>query len=531
MEDAAEDESLRIVASLLIVYAIAQIGAKVVELPVRSGIESNHNVGGRKVGCNKRETVEGKDPLKSIIDVKVLILGAGASGLWAAKSFLQKGFDDFLVLEGASYAGGRVHDVDFANVRVEAGANWVVPGASQISKDVVAMVQRKCLKYHVSNSNSMVAKESHQQPVSEEHLSKRRGTLLEVMHKVQELGHELIDQCRRDISQRLALTMNGWHPGDALDKALEWFMYDFEWQDPPHAVSLKSTARIDNTDASWFITDQRGFKSIFDDVINFLVNSRRLILNKCVAIIDQSGDEKVYVTCADGSVYRADYILTTFSLGVLQHKLVTFEPPLPEWKVETIDNFRMGLFTKVFVKFPRKFWGDEEWILHVSDRRGFYPTFLNLEANGLFPAGTNILVGFLVGEEALRVERQPLEDTKAEIDSVMKKLFASDFTQSSNDNDIPMPSDIYVTDWSKNPLHMGSFSNWPVDFTREMSQQMQANVDRVFFGGEATDDMYNGYIIGAIRSGQRECEKIMRLLMKTKSSHAMKRSPADYVKY
>ena len=40
---------------------------------------------------------------------KVLILGAGVSGISAAETLYSKGLEDFVVLEGKSYIGGRVH--------------------------------------------------------------------------------------------------------------------------------------------------------------------------------------------------------------------------------------------------------------------------------------------------------------------------------------------------------------------------------------------------------------------------------------
>ena len=56
---------------------------------------------------------------------KVLILGAGVTGITAAKTLHDKGIDDFLVLEGQDYIGGRLKNVPFAGQTVEAGANWI----------------------------------------------------------------------------------------------------------------------------------------------------------------------------------------------------------------------------------------------------------------------------------------------------------------------------------------------------------------------------------------------------------------------
>lgn len=66
------------------------------------------------------------------------------------------------------------------------------------------------------------------------------------------------------------------------------------------------------------------------------------------------------------------------SLGVLQHDDVRFEPPLPVWKREAIYSMTMvcqsittivpaltsidfqGVYTKIFLQFPYKFWFDTE---------------------------------------------------------------------------------------------------------------------------------------------------------------------------
>lgn len=56
---------------------------------------------------------------------KVLILGAGAAGITAAKTLYDQGVTDFLVLEGQDYIGGRIKHASFAGIKVELGANWI----------------------------------------------------------------------------------------------------------------------------------------------------------------------------------------------------------------------------------------------------------------------------------------------------------------------------------------------------------------------------------------------------------------------
>ena len=56
---------------------------------------------------------------------KVLILGAGAAGITAAKTLYDKGTKDFLVLEAQDYIGGRIKSVPFDGKVIEEGANWI----------------------------------------------------------------------------------------------------------------------------------------------------------------------------------------------------------------------------------------------------------------------------------------------------------------------------------------------------------------------------------------------------------------------
>jgi hypothetical protein len=51
-------------------------------------------------------------------------------------------------------------------------------------------------------------------------------------------------------------------------------------------------------------------------------------------------------------------MVPTCSLGVLQSDAVAFEPIFPEWKRESLLSFHMTTYTKIFLKFEQKFWGD-----------------------------------------------------------------------------------------------------------------------------------------------------------------------------
>jgi polyamine oxidase len=87
-------------------------------------------------------------------------------------------------------------------------------------------------------------------------------------------------------------------------------------------------------------TDQRGFASIVQSEAAEFLSEEQILRNATVRTIKYS-DDRVWVSLSDGTRLSADYALVTFSLGVLQHDDVLFEPALPKWKSEAIHGMAM----------------------------------------------------------------------------------------------------------------------------------------------------------------------------------------------
>ena len=77
---------------------------------------------------------------------KVLILGAGLSGITAAKTLLDNEITDFLILDGKNYTGGRIHSVPFAGLNIEAGANWIHFTDDKVTTPLVKLRDAKNIK-------------------------------------------------------------------------------------------------------------------------------------------------------------------------------------------------------------------------------------------------------------------------------------------------------------------------------------------------------------------------------------------------
>ena len=202
-----------------------------------------------------------------------------------------------------------------------------------------------------------------------------------------------------------------------IRKVVEYFNFDFEYGKRPELTSL---FQLSEAGDEFFVADQRGFWSMFEDLYQPLTN--RILLSKTVTEIKYSATS-VEVTTSDGDKFSAEYALCTFSTGVLASDIVTFNPPLPQWKKEVIFKNPMSVYTKIFLKFPSKFWDDHEYILYASKERGRFPVFQDLERPGILPNGNNVLLITVTEDEGKRIEQQADSETTTEIMKMLRTIY------------------------------------------------------------------------------------------------------------
>ncbi|XP_066269835.1 uncharacterized protein [Branchiostoma lanceolatum] len=437
---------------------------------------------------------------------KVVIVGAGIAGIAAAKTLHENGVEDFVILEGSDRIGGRMRQVEFGGVKVELGANWV---QGLRNNPIWELAQKYNISGKISDYDDVIIRNKTGNDVTDQ--AEEAWERLETAQEYLETWREQIREDKLpDVSLRVALKLGGWQPKTPLEKVVEYFDYEFEYADATEVTSLNNTGmnNEDFDEEEYFVTDQRGFGHIVDSLADEFLSPnearRRLQLNKVVKTVNRT-DTGVTFTTTDGSTYRGEYGLMTVSIGVLESDVIDFTPDLPAWKVEEIYQFRMGLYCKIFLKFPYKFWNDNEYILYAGSVWPRYAIWQNLEVPGIFPNGTNILLVTAIASEVPRIELQSDETTQQEVMAVLRNMYG---------NNIPEPESILVPRWLTNPLFFGAYSNWPVHVNTRDFEKLSAPVGRLYFGGEATHPRYNGYVQGGYLSGIDQANAILNCLQK-----------------
>ncbi|KAJ3350401.1 hypothetical protein GGF32_004854 [Allomyces javanicus] len=445
---------------------------------------------------------------KNQIKTKVLILGAGVAGVSAARALNARNITDFLILEAQDVIGGRLKQAQLGDVKIEVGGNWVEGVGGKTENPVWTLAQKYGLKTIKTDFDDRITIKSDgtldTSDVAEEWEEKFK--------KAQEIVADHVKRGLQDISVRTALQLAGWRNKSPLHDLYEYFEIDYEYASDASINSGFNTADGDTFEEygedNYFVTDQRGYKLIAEKLLEESKATTKVHFNKRVTDVayDKSG---VTVTTRDGCTYRADYVISTFALGVYQENEVKFTPALPEWKTEALYKFHIEDYQKIFLNFPYQWWSNHTFTLFASERKGYYPIFQNVMASGYMPKSAdgkrNIFMVTLTGNEAVRAER--LTDAQI-IDEIMAVLHQMYPKQS-----IPRPTAAVTPRWKSDPLFHGSFTNWPLGMTVESWENLVAPLNkRFFFSGEMASLNQFGYVHGALNAGAETADQVAQCL-------------------
>ncbi|KAF5189575.1 Polyamine oxidase protein [Thalictrum thalictroides] len=419
----------------------------------------------------------------------VIIIGAGTSGISAAKVLAENGVEDFIILEATDRIGGRIRKEDFGGISVEAGAGWIAGVGGKESNPVWELATQSnlhtCLSDY-SNARFNIYDQSgkiYPSGLAAESYNKA------VNSAIQELKNQESKLCGS-----LTLSEPSVAPKTPIELAIDFILHDFEMAE----VEPISTY-TDFGEREFLVADKRGYEFLLykmaQTFLHFASEDKiidsRLELNKVVKEIKYSGND-VTVRTEDGCNYVADHMILSASIGVLKSDLITFQPPLPKWKTEAIMKCDVIVYTKIFLKFPYKFWPcgpGTEFFLYAHERRGYYTFWQHME--NAYP-GSNILVVTLTNGESKRVEAQTDDKTLKEAMGALRDMFGPS---------VPEAEQILVPRWWENRFQRGSYSNYPLLSTRKDFVDIKAPVGPIFFSGEHTNERFNGYVHGAYLAG------------------------------
>ena len=226
--------------------------------------------------------------------------------------------------------------------------------------------------------------------------------------------------------------------------------------------------------------------------------------------IDYSTDNEVSVTASDGSIHKGEKLLITAPLAVLKQNSLMWDPPLPDDKREAIQKLGAGIVEKVILQFPRRFWdkvlseygGPFFGCVPIAETPGMFTVFYDTNPHAA------VLTASVSGPALAEYRGMSDEAVVSEALNTLRTYFPRE--------NIPEPVRFRVSRWSDDENVGMTFSFLPVGVSGHTYDVMAQSVgNSLYFAGEATSRQFPQSVSGAVLSGWREAEKIVKSYIKT----------------
>lgn len=444
----------------------------------------------------------------SVNTADVVIIGAGAAGIAAAIE-LQSTNLTVLVLEARHRIGGRAHTdrETFAQTSVDLGASWI---HSYGPENIL-------YKYHRTlnlDRNQRGLEGLHRcfdydgQYFSIETQIKARDVFSEIYEQIESFGRrnkneedQSIEQVIQADYERL-LSEQG-----PVKRLVDFYLSGSEQYDGSNFAHLSAkywgTGSTEGGDY-WVPT---GYGNLLERIAE--KHQLSIQLNTFVSKISTIDPDRIAITIGnDSSVIYCRRVIITVPLGCLKQNTIAFEPPLPDWKVDAINQMGMGVMNKLIVQFPDRFLDENirSFSHACNERRGRFRMVL------CFPPPANIFIFLTNGLFARELENLTDEEILEQLMIFLRKIFPQ--------ATIPNPIKYKFTRWAQDPLSYGAYSNFAVHAGPHTIEQLAraTSNERVQWAGEHTNiDNGTGHwsfgcVHSAFESGQRAAKAIQEQL-------------------
>ncbi|GKY97992.1 hypothetical protein MPSEU_000757300 [Mayamaea pseudoterrestris] len=444
------------------------------------------------------QPTESADPLTANAILDVIVIGAGWSGLGAA-TVLRDSRKRYTVLEARDYVGGRSRSVHLDGSVVELGSQWIQGACSANPIYKLAESYKAPLASSGVYDNGLWTDEyqaTRRRRISNEECEQMTQTVFRdgwYFFQRHEQEHTETDVSLRATTDAF-IERNKLNANDQL--ALEYLL--------DTKIAQEYAASLEDMSTWWWNEDEsfRGGSAVLVDGYTSMIDSFAAMLRSNIQLgsvvkqIDWISNDVCTVTFdKDGatSTLRAHQVIVTVPLGVLQAKMIHFQPLLPAWKTLSIDRLGVALLNKLIMKWDCSVslpWPAEvEWLERIVTPQGTWSEFYNHQP----VTGEKVLIGFTAGREAHRVEQLSDDEILSEALQSLQSMFGVA---------IPEPFAFTITRWGQDDYSLGSYSFYKVGSEPKDRKNLGASLGgRLYFAGEACHLKYASTTHGALLSG------------------------------
>lgn len=207
-------------------------------------------------------------------------------------------------------------------------------------------------------------------------------------------------------------------------------------------------------------------------------------------------ERSVTVTTRDGEKFVADDVIVTLP-PTLAGRL-EYEPALPSWRDQLTQRTPAGSVIKQYLVYVRPFWRDAG----LNGQAGSSVGPVKVTFDNTAPGGTNgIMMGFLEGAEARAWARRTAEERRGAFIDSLVPLFGEESRH---------PIEYIEKDWMAEEFTRGCYgAHFAPGVWTAYGPALTESVGRIHWAGAEHASVWNGYMEGAVRSGEATARRLI----------------------
>jgi len=437
---------------------------------------------------------------------KVLIIGAGPSGLTAAMELNSNGID-FEIFEATNHTLGRIKAMrDFADFPIELGQEFI-HGNDHIFYRLARQYEKQGLiKMVPDNLETIIWVPSLKKMMTFTEL--RNSEFKSDLDYLTQFEDSLWDYDGPEMSIReykeLYFKDNQFKEALSIFTSTEKAASDDEIGILGVQEDEESWGHTVGTDddeySDYFLT-----KGAMEDFlkIHFEPILSKVRKNTPIVAVDYT-NSTIIIETLNGDKFEGDYVIITVPLGVLKNKMIFFNPPLPQKKLDAIEQIGFSGTLKINIKFKKPLWPLNVSSI-VSNGVGKIVLFWLTNAGGK-SQNDHVLTAFFAGEETYAYEND-YDATKKLVLEQLAKMFNISFDEI---NEIVIG--FFIQNWNKENYTRGAYSFIRKGYAyKNLRRNFAKNVEKkLFFAGEAASDYYSSCVQGGMETATEAVNLIIK---------------------
>ena len=207
----------------------------------------------------------------------------------------------------------------------------------------------------------------------------------------------------------------------------------------------------------------------------------------------------VSADCRSGATVHAKRAIVTLPPTLAGR--IDYQPALPSWRDQLCQRVPAGSVIKCYCIYPEPFWrADGLTGQAVSDTGPVKVTFDNSPPDG----SPGILMGFLEADEGRELARVSLDERRRAVVDCMVRYFGPRAAD---------PIEYLERDWMAEEFSRGCYgAHFTPGVWTSYGHALRTPIGPIHWAGAETADVWNGYMEGAVRSGERAAAEVLAAL-------------------